>query len=128
MRKFWVAAVLALAMVGPATISVAPASASTPVHVVCVTSDWQHWRTGIHPNDCALHMRRACWCHAGFALLENLHWSNWGRHHARGRGRETYNGGVTVKQHVLVSRPQWGWTPWSGEVKFFSRAKIRNRF
>jgi hypothetical protein len=127
MRKSWVAAAVALAMGGTATLAVTPASASKPVRVVCVEDDWEHWRTGVTPGSCSLHSRQGCWCHAGFALLENIRWSHWGRNEARGRGRETFNGPVTVKQRVVLSRPRWGWTPWSGEVRFFSRAHIKNR-
>jgi hypothetical protein len=127
MRKSWVAAAVALAMVGTAAIAVAPASASKPVRVVCVEDDWEHWRTAVSPGSCSLHVRKACWCHAGFALLENLRWSHWGRHEARGTGRETFNGPISVKQRVVLYRPRWGWTPRSGETRFFSRARIKSR-
>jgi hypothetical protein len=105
-RKPLVAMVAVAALVaGGATA--APASAK-PTHVVCVDNDWSHWHTAVHPGNCSLHVRRDCWCHAGLVLFRSAHWLRWDDRRARGKGKESFNGGVTAKERVDLFRPRWG--------------------
>jgi hypothetical protein len=127
MKKYVIVAVLATVLTAAATTMAAPASAR-PTHVVCVTDDWQHWTTKVRPGSCTLHVRNGCWCHAELMLFRSAHWKAWGQRHAYAKGKETFNGGVTSNERVSLFRPRWGRTPSTGWVKFFSRARIANRF
>jgi hypothetical protein len=116
----------AVMLAAAVTVATAPASARS-THVVCVNDDWDTWRVDYRPHRRTLHQKRHCWCHAASRSSATCSGSAGGGR-TRVVGAVTYDGGVTVTQHVFLNRPRWGRTHSTGPLRFLSQARIVNRF
>lgn len=112
----WLVAVPLVALL----TSASPAAAVNRPHIVC-WRNYHTWSKPIRPRTCTLHKRHR---HT-FFKLRDLHWYQWGRYQARGRGRVLSTTGRSYRvKKIELFGARWGWGK-HGHLLYYSRVDFR---